>query len=196
MVNRLEEWLQDLDSKNKIALYIMIVAIAGVIYYYFNYSVLYTKINKNEKKIVSLKKKLNLPIKNYAIKLPVLTKKYKNLLTAKNKRLQDLEYLNERINISFLHINEKDFYALLENILNESYNLKLTPSFYISQSFGTFKKYIINIEGAFGYCQEKNVFDLIKFLESRKYVVSIDKFNLDNNGSLKFFIRYNIWGIK
>jgi hypothetical protein len=32
-------------------------------------------------------------------------------------------------------------------------------------------------------------------LESRKYVVNIDKFKLDTNNS-GYFIEYNIWGIK
>lgn len=194
-MNRLEEYLQDLDNKNKFILYFSIVALGGLIYYYFNYDVLYTQITKTQNKISAIEKKINLPIKNYAIKLPVLKKKYKNLLILKNKRLQDFEYLDERINISFLNIGEKDFYTLLEKILYKSYNLNLTPSFYIDESFDVFKKYIVNIEGRLGYCQEKKVFDLVKFLESSKYVVNINKFNLDSNIS-KYFIKYNIWGIK
>jgi hypothetical protein len=194
-VNRLEEFLQNLDNKNKIMLYLSILIIAVIIYYNFNYNFLNSEITDNDKEIKKLEKKVNSSIKNYVNTLFKLKKEYKNLTVIKNEKIQDLEYLNKRIDLSYLKINDKNFYSLLENILYKSNNLNLTPDFYINKDFNEFKKYIIDIKGVLGFCQEKNLFDFIKFLESRKYCVNIDKFSLEKNNST-YFIRYNIWGIK
>lgn len=194
-MNRLEEFLQNLDLKNKAMLYLSVLIVGIIVYYNFNYNVLNSKIQNNSKKIVNLKKRLNISPREYNNKLSKLKKEYKNLKIVENEKLQDLSYLNRRLKLSHLNINDKNFYTLLENILSKSYDFDLTPSFYIQKDFGNFKKYIVDINGSFTVCSEKKLFDLIKFLESRKYVVNIDTFNLDKNTS-NFFIRYNIWGIK
>ncbi|GAX87078.1 conserved hypothetical protein [Lebetimonas natsushimae] len=194
-MNRLEEFLQDLDNKNKIMLYLSVVIIGIIIYYNFNYSFLSSKIDSNQEKIKKLEKSLNFSIKNYNIKLAKLKKEYKNLLTIENEKLQDLEYLNKRINLSTLNVNDKSFYSLLEKILSKSYDEGLTPDFYIHKNIDRFKKYTIDINGSVEVCDEKNLLNFIKYLESRKYINNLSKFKLDIN-STNYFIKYNIWGLK
>jgi hypothetical protein len=194
-VDRIEEFLQNLDIKNKVLLYLSVLIFGIIIYYNFNLNYLSPKIKYNENLIKKLEKKTHLSLKSYNKKLYELKKKYKSLLALKNEKIQDLKYLNKRINLSVLFINDKKFYSLLENILNKSYDLGLNPNFYITQNFDKFKKYIIDVNGTVGICEEKDLLDFIKYLESSKYVVNIDEFTFDFNSS-NYFIRYNIWGIK
>lgn len=194
-MNRLEEFLQNLDKKNKIMLYLSVVIIGVIVYYNFNYSFLSSKIDENEEKIKKLEQNYNFSIKNYNFKLAKLKKEYKSLLAIENEKLQDLEYLNKKINLSILNIDDKKFYSLLEKILSKSYDDGLTPDFYINQNIDKFKKFTIDINGSIGVCEERNLFNFIKYLESRKYVVNISKFKLDNNRS-NYYIKYNIWGLK
>jgi len=194
-MNRLEEFLQNLDIKNKVMLYLSIIIVGIIIFYNFNYNVLSIEINENNKLINDLQKKVNFSLKEYNKKLVKLKKEFKKLKINENEKLQDLEYLNKRLDISFLNINDKNFYTLLENILYKCSMLNLSPSFYINQDFGKFKKYIIDINGALNECDEKKLFEFIKFLESIKYVNTIKKFSVDYNSS-KYFISYEIWFLK
>jgi len=194
-MNRLEEFLQNLDIKNKIMLYISIVVIGIIIFYNFNYNVLSGEIEENKQLINDLQNRVKFSLKRYNNRLVKLKKEYKKLKINENKKLQDLDYLNKRLDISTLNVSDKNFYTLLENILYKSNMLNLAPSFYIKQNFGKFKKYIIDINGTLGYCQEKNLFKFIKILESYKYVNNIDKLILDENSS-NYYIKYSIWGIK
>jgi hypothetical protein len=194
-MNRLEEFLQNLDLKNKIMLYLSIVVVGVIIYYNFNYNILNSQIEDNNKQLKKLEKRVNFSFKNYKKKLIKLKKEYKNLKIIKNEKIQDLDYLNKRIDLSPLKLDDKKFYSILESILYNSSSLNLTPDFYIDKKFDKFKKYVIDINGTLAYCQEKNLFNFIKFLKSGKYVVNIDNFRFDVNSS-NYFIRYNIWGLK
>jgi hypothetical protein len=194
-MNRFEEFLQGLDIKNKIMLYLSVLIVGIIIYYNFNYNNLNAQIEDNNRLLKSLNKKIHISKKDYILKLNKLKKEYKNLKIKKNEKIQDLEYLNKRIDLSYLNINDKNFYSFLENILYKSSILDLNPNFYITQNFDKFKRYVIEIKGSLGFCEEENLFNFIRFLESSRYVVNVDSFKLDKNGS-GYFIRYNIWGVK
>ena len=194
-MNRFEEFLEDLDTKNKIFLYLSIVVIGIIIYYNFNLSYLSEEINKNEKKIVKLQKENRINVKSYDKQIVKLKKDFKNLKLTLNEKFKDLKYLNERLNLSVLKINDSKFYSLLENILFQSSNLNLSPNFLINSQINDFKNYNIEINGSLPYCGDSNLFSFIKFLESQKVVNDIDKFYFDKNSS-EFYIKYNIWGIK
>jgi hypothetical protein len=194
-MNRFEEFLQGLDIKNKIMLYLSVLIVGIIIYYNFNYNNLNAQIEDNNRLLKSLNKKIHISKKDYILKLNKLKKEYKNLKILKNEKIQDLEYLNKRIDLSYLNINDKNFYSFLENILYKSSILDLNPNFYITQNFDKFKRYVIEIKGSLGFCEEENLFNFIRFLESSRYVVNVDSFKLDKNGS-GYFIRYNIWGVK
>jgi len=194
-MNRFEEFLEDLDTKNKIFLYLSIVIIGIIIYYNVNLSYLSGKINKNERIIVKLQKKNKINLKNYHKQIVKLKRTFKNLSLTLNEDFKDLKYLNERLNLSVLKINDNKFYSLLENILFQSSNFNLSPNFVINSQINDFKSYHIEINGSLPYCGENNLFNFIKFLESQKVVNNIDKFYFDKNSS-DFYIRYNIWGIK
>jgi hypothetical protein len=201
-MNRLEEFLQNLDLKNKIMVYFSVVIIGIIFYYEYNYSVLYSNINNNNENIKKLEKKLHFADKTHNKKLIKLKKEYKKLELIKNEKVQDLRYLKERISLSHLNINDKIFYSILENILYKSEKLNLAPNFHINKKFSKFKQYIVDINGTLNNCQENDLFNLVKFLESNKYLTNINKFNLDlhkkdGDKYIKFFyINYNIWGIK
>jgi hypothetical protein len=142
-VNRIEEFLQTLDIKNKIMLYLSIIIIGVIVYYNFNYDFLYSKIKNNDREIQNLEKKVLISMKDLNKKLAKLKKEYKNLKALKNEKIQDLEYLNKRINLSVLKINDSQFYTFLENILNKSDNLNLNPNYYIKQNFAQFKNCLL-----------------------------------------------------
>jgi uncharacterized protein YlbG (UPF0298 family) len=195
MMNRLEEFLQNLDKKNLILLYLSVFIIGIIIYYNFNYNVLSSKIDENSQLIGDLENKANVSLKKYNTKLAKLKKEYRNLKIKEYSKLQDLDYLNKKIDLSILNINDKNFYSLLENILYKSSVLNLNPNFYINKNINNFKIYNIEINGTLGYCNERNLFNLIKFLESQKYVNSVESCYIDENRS-NFYIKYNVWGLK
>ncbi|WP_156920221.1 MULTISPECIES: hypothetical protein [unclassified Lebetimonas] len=195
MMNRLEEFLQNLDKKNLLLLYLSVFIIGIIIYYNFNYNVLSSKIDENSRLIGDLENKANVSLKKYNTKLAKLKKEYRNLKIKEYSKLQDLDYLNKKIDLSILNINDKNFYSLLENILYKSSVLNLNPNFYISKNNNNFKIYNIEINGTLGYCNERNLFNLIKFLESQKYVNSVESCYIDENRS-NFYIKYNVWGLK
>ncbi|WP_024787669.1 MULTISPECIES: hypothetical protein [unclassified Lebetimonas] len=194
-MNRLEEFLQNLDKKNLLLLYLSVFIIGIIIYYNFNYNVLSSKIDENSRLIGDLENKANVSLKKYNTKLAKLKKEYRNLKIKEYSKLQDLDYLNKKIDLSILNINDKNFYSLLENILYKSSVLNLNPNFYISKNNNNFKIYNIEINGTLGYCNERNLFNLIKFLESQKYVNSVESCYIDENRS-NFYIKYNVWGLK
>ncbi len=195
MMNRLEEFLQNLDKKNLLLLYLSVFIIGIIIYYNFNYNLLSSKIDENSRLIGDLENKANVSLKKYNTKLAKLKKEYRNLKIKEYSKLQDLDYLNKKIDLSILNINDKNFYSLLENILYKSSVLNLNPNFYISKNNNNFKIYNIEINGTLGYCNERNLFNLIKFLESQKYVNSVESCYIDENRS-NFYIKYNVWGLK
>ncbi|WP_024791863.1 hypothetical protein [Lebetimonas sp. JS138] len=194
-MNRLEEFLQNLDKKNLLLLYLSVFIIGIIIYYNFNYNLLSSKIDENSRLIGDLENKANVSLKKYNTKLAKLKKEYRNLKIKEYSKLQDLDYLNKKIDLSILNINDKNFYSLLENILYKSSVLNLNPNFYISKNNNNFKIYNIEINGTLGYCNERNLFNLIKFLESQKYVNSVESCYIDENRS-NFYIKYNVWGLK
>jgi len=194
-MNRLEEFLQDLDQKNRIMLYLSVVVVGIIIFYNFNYAILSAEIDENSAKIDKLNKDVHFSMRHYNSKLVKLKRESKKLILKKNEKAQDLSYLNTRINLSSLKTDDKIFYSILEGILSKSASLNLNPSFSITQEVDKVNKYQIKINGTFQKCSEKNLFNLIKFLESKKYVNTIDKFYIDKNSSV-YSIEYNIWSIK
>ena len=194
-MNRLEEFLQDLDTKNKILLYLSVVVVGIIIYYNINYNYLSSKIETNKKEIVKLKKENNININSYNKQIAKLKKDVKKLKLIANEKLKDLQYLNERINLAVVKIDDNKFYSLLEKILYKSSDLGLSPNFLINQNMGKFKTYTLEINGSLPECGYKNLFSFVKFLESQKVINNIDKFKMNKKNS-NFYIRYNIWGIK
>jgi hypothetical protein len=192
-MNRLEEFLQNLDIKNKIMLYVSLVIVAGIIYYNFNLGYMSSKIEDNKKVIKDLEKKIHFSIKENRHKLAVLKKEYKQLILKERKHKENLEYLNRRISFSSLRLDDSKFYSLLRDILNKSNLLNLAPNFVINKKVDKFVKYNLEINGSLNICEEKKFFELIKFLESTKYVSNIE--SLDRN-STDYLIHYTVWGIK
>ena len=194
-MNKLEEFLEQLDNRNKIMLYVSVVVVAIIIFYNFNYAVLSAEIDENSAKIDKLNKEVHFSLNHYNAKLVNLKKTSKKLVLKENEKLQDLDYLNKRLNLSILNVDDKKFYSILENILSKTSALNLTPSFSIDKNMTKFNKYEIKIDGVVQNCSEAKLFNLIKILESGRYVSNIDKFSIDKNSST-YSINYNIWGIK
>jgi len=194
-MNRLEEFLQDLDTKNRIFLYLSVVVVAITIYYNLNYNYLSDKIDKNKEEIKKLKKESKIDINVYNKKIVTLKKEHKKLTVLRNEKFKDLKYLNVRLNLSSLKIDDNKFYSILKNILSETGTLGLSPNFAITQNVDKFKTYTIEINGILPYCGEKSLFTFVKFLESQSVVNNIDKLSFDKNSST-FYIKYNMWGIK
>jgi len=194
-MNKLEEFLEQLDKKNKIMLYMSVVIAAITLFYNFNYSSLRVQIEQNDKKISKLNKEVHFSLNHYSIKLANLKKISKKLVLKENEKLQDLDYLNRRVALSILNVDDKIFYSILEDILSKTSSLNLTPSFSIDKNITKFNKYQIKINGLVQNCAEEKLFKLIKILESRRYVNSINEFFIDRNNST-YYIEYNIWGIK
>jgi hypothetical protein len=193
-LSTLEDYLQELDLKNKIVLYVSVLIFFGIIYYYFNYDYFNSKMEENRSKIIELKRENHFSVKKAKIKLAHLKKELKKLKLEKDELKADMVYLKRKLTLSHLKVDDDKFYSLLEKVLYKSIELDFAPNYLIKkEDKKDFIKYSLDINSSFNICEENKLFNLIKFLESTKYVATIEGFDENNSD---FFIRYSIWGVK
>jgi len=197
-MNRLEKLLNDLDKKNLIMLYASIFIAFFVIYYNYNYEILYNEINQNENQIVKLKREL-VNINSYSRKISKY-KKELEILKKNNISLQeDLKYLRILIKTSpILLINEIKFLDIIKNILQSATDNDIKATYEINRNFDKYKIYTINVTGEFS---NKNFFsfhNFIKDIEKMNIISKVENLEFLYNGSennVKFKFIYNIWGL-
>jgi len=196
MMNRIEEYLNSLDKKNKIILYLSIVIAGFVLYYNINLSYLQDEIDYNENVIASIKKEM----KNTSLlKLKVKKKKLelKKLKKENATLIEDLKYLQVLIATSpILHIKEESFLEILRKILFRAYENGITASYEIVKDEGDYLVYNINIKGAFKRKDFSKFYSFIRSLESIKGIKSIDYLNIYKVENVGFEMNCKFWSIK
>ena len=196
MVSKIEDYLNNIDKKNLILLYLSGVLLIGLIYYNFNYSILDDKIKQYNHQIESLEKKIK-DNKFLNTKLKQLEKNIK-MLEVKNSSLkEDIKYLNMLISSSSIfNINEKRFFTILKNILQRAVDNNIKASYKIEISANKLKVYSIYISGEFNKEDFFDFFNFVKNLESIKNIKKIQNLLITKeNESIKFSLIINFWSI-
>ncbi|WP_459978017.1 hypothetical protein [Nautilia lithotrophica] len=195
MMNKIDEYLNTLDKKNIILLYASIIIAAFIVFYNFNYNVLYEKIKNYDQEINTLQEKLHKTNKLKA----TLVKLKKEIKVLKSKNLslnEDLKYLNVLIKTSsILHINEKEFLNILKNVLQKAVENKIPASYAIAEKTDEYKKYIINIDGLFESKNFKAFYKFINNLENIKAVKKIENLKFEKKEQIHFNLRIIFWSL-
>ncbi|GAB6074013.1 hypothetical protein JCM15786_06700 [Nautilia lithotrophica] len=194
-MNKIDEYLNTLDKKNIILLYASIIIAAFIVFYNFNYNVLYEKIKNYDQEINTLQEKLHKTNKLKA----TLVKLKKEIKVLKSKNLslnEDLKYLNVLIKTSsILHINEKEFLNILKNVLQKAVENKIPASYAIAEKTDEYKKYIINIDGLFESKNFKAFYKFINNLENIKAVKKIENLKFEKKEQIHFNLRIIFWSL-
>ncbi|GAB6045833.1 hypothetical protein JCM11957_14310 [Caminibacter profundus] len=197
-MNRVEKYLQELNKKNKILLYISIIILGFIIYYNFNYSYLNEKYEKLHSQVNALYKKVNISFYDLQNKLKNLKQTYK-LQYQKNSSLQeDYRYLKVLINTSeVLTLNEKKFFSILETILKMSSQKGINSSYEIEQNKKDLLIYKVKIYGNFAVNNFLNFLEFVKTIEKIKAIKKISNLKLEyKDQEIKFDMICEFWSIK
>jgi len=195
MMNKIEEYLNTLDKKNIILLYVSVVLAAFVVYYNFNYSVLYEKIENCEREINTLQKKLK-KTNELNLKFVKIKKEFKKLKNQNITLNEDLKYLNVLIKTSsLLHINEKEFLSILKSVLQKAVESNIKASYLIDKEINDYQKYIIDINGVFAPSNFHSFYLFIKNLEKIKAVKKIEYLKFEKKDRINFSLRIVFWSL-
>ncbi|AZV47066.1 hypothetical protein C3L23_07205 [Nautilia sp. PV-1] len=194
-MNKFETYLNSLDKKNIILLYLSIIIIAVIVYYNFNYGVLSKQINTNGEKISFLQSKVK--------KVSSLQEKLNNIKAQLNKLKkqnlslnEDLKYLNLLIKTSsILHVDEKSFLNVLKDVLQNATNNNIEASYTINKSIKDYVVYQIDINGKFSPEEYRNFYKFIRDLEKIRAVKEIKNLTFEKKKDVNFNIQLLIWGI-
>ena len=190
-MNKINDYIENLEQKELIMLYMSVVIIFIIIYYFFNMS-LADEVEKKNKEYISIYKKSRITTKSVKHKLAAKKLEYKKLLSSQIR--QDYKYLQVKLNLSNkLMIKEKRFLDILNLLVQEAIDKNLNASFGLDKKIGEFLIYNIHINGD-NIGSIYNLYLYIKDIESKKMVKKVTNLSFDNN--LTYHIDVKIWSLK
>ena len=195
-MNKIEEYLNNLEKKHLYMLYVSLIIVVGIIYYNYNYSYLQDKIDTQNTTIYSLEKKLKktnfLEIKLRKIKKDILKIKKENSALS-----EDLNYINILIKTSnVLNIDNKKFSDILKDVLNKAINNNIKASYLINENLNDFKSFNINIKGSFNPENYNNFLFFIHDLEDIKQIKEIKTFYMKKDKNIEFKMNIIFWSLR
>ena len=198
-IERIEEYLKELDSKNTMFLYISVFILAAIVYYNYNIEVLGSEISKKQKEITKLEKKLK-QTSRLEVTLRKLKKELKKLQSRQVVLNEDLKYINTLVNSSpVLHIDEVKFLDILKDVLKKATLSNIEADYEIIKTLSDYKKYEIKIQGNFLPVDFENFAIFIKNLEKIKAIKKIDDINFTKNEKEKkinFDMKILFWSLQ
>jgi len=180
-MNKLEEYLESIQQKELIYIFLSIPITIFVLYYNFVYPSM-EKENKKLTKTITKKKKELLNVSNEIRKI----KKSKKLVKPKRAELDDLKDDFRYIKYSFdtidlLKLSHNKSYKLITKLLNKSKQLNLNSSFQIDWNKKTppFDQTIeIHIEGLGEYLK---IIQYIQYIENLEALIHIKNITISQN---------------
>jgi len=198
-IERIEEYLKELDNKNTMFLYISVFILAAIVYYNYNIEVLGSEISKKQKEITKLEKKLK-QTSRLEVTLRKLKKELKKLQSRQVVLNEDLKYINTLVNSSpVLHIDEVKFLDILKDVLKKATLSNIEADYEIIKTLSDYKKYEIKIQGNFLPVDFENFAIFIKNLEKIKAIKKIDDINFTKNEKEKkinFDMKILFWSLQ
>jgi len=192
-MNRLNEFLENLDKKNLIMLYVSILIICFIIVYYVYQDILLPKKELLTNQKISLIKKIR-ELRNKPEIITVLRRKYKNKKIKVNEAKEDLRYLKELIySTPRLNISQKEYLNILDKYIQIGSNINAS---FIFNETKKLNKYNIEINGKFS---PVNYFEFVKFLKTLQKpnaIVTINDLLLNYDNVVNYDINLSMWSFK
>ncbi len=195
MMNKIDSFFDKLDKKNLFLLYFSLFIGAFVLYYNINIS-LKEQIEENEIKISKMHSKLK-ELSSYASKIEIYKKMLKTLQKENFALQEDLKYLNLLISTSsILHLSQKQFLNILEEILSNAIDYNMKASYKITMSSNDLLSYNIEINGEFNVNEYKNFYSFLRSLDKIKKIKSVSFVTLEvKEDKVLFKIILSFWSL-
>lgn len=196
MKNRIVEYINGLDRRNLLMLYMSLIILAVIFYLNINESIFSNKIEQNHGTILKLKKALK-SNKILEKKILKLKKEYKGIQKNIFALQEDIKYLKILISTSLMSLNDKKFIGFLKTILDISVENGLNSSYSISKEKDKLIQYTIFLNGNFEKERYRDFVKFIQEIEKLKVIKTINQSTIsDVNGILNYKIIINFWGIE
>lgn len=192
-MNKIKDYLENLDTKNLIMLYLSILILFFIMGYFIYQKIIFPKKQQLINQEISLIKKIR-EVKSNNYEVIKLKKIYKNKKLKINSLREDLNYLNALIySVPKININKKRYLNIIDNYLQ--IGSSLNASFKFNQT-KKIDKYNIYISGKF-LPEEYFIFvKFLKILQNPKAIVTINNLNLNYKKYINYDINLSIWSIK
>ncbi len=196
MMNKIEEYLNKLDKKNTILLYVSVVIAVFVVYYNFNYGVLSKTIEENRDIIAELERKMQ-NTNELKSKLTALKRSLKSLKEKNTVYSEDLKYLNILIKTSdVLNIKEEKFIDILKNVLQKASENKILASYVIKKDVNGYVVYEIDISGEFPEDKFMKFYKFIRDLEKIHAIKSVRTLYVSKKKDVSFKLECVFWSFR
>ena len=197
-MNRIEEYLQSLDNKNRLMLYVAILLLGGFIYYYVNYNIFYQKISSLEQKKYNILAKIKKQTNAVTTELVKLRKRYKKLLKQNTILKEDLKYLIVVVNTSKkIFIDDKKFFYILNDILKKSNRYQVNSTYIINTKKEELKIFKVISRGKMDVSEFLNLANWIRSVERIEYIKNISKAEFNRTKEdINFSVEFNFWSYK
>jgi len=197
-MNRIEEYLQSLDKKNRLMLYVAILLLGGFIYYYVNYNIFYQKISSLEQKKYNILAKMKKQTNAVTTELVKLRKKYKKLLKQNTILKEDLKYLIVVVNTSKkIFVDDKKFFYILNDILKKSNRYQVNSTYIINTKKEELKIFKVISRGKMDVSEFLNLANWIRSVERIEYIKNISKAEFNRTKEdINFSVEFNFWSYK
>jgi len=197
-MNRIEEYLQSLDNKNRLMLYVAILLLGGFIYYYVNYNIFYQKISSLEQKKYNILAKMKKQTNAVTTELVKLRKKYKKLLKQNTILKEDLKYLIVVVNTSKkIFVDDKKFFYILNDILKKSNRYQVNSTYIINTKKEELKIFKVISRGKMDVSEFLNLANWIRSVERIEYIKNISKAEFNRTQEdINFSVEFNFWSYK
>jgi len=190
-MNRLNEFLQSLDRRNLIMLYLSVLILFFIIGYFVYQNILLPKEKTLVNKKITLIKKIRKAKKNSKDTI-LLKREIKSEKLRLNGAREDLNYLKTLIFSSKkLNISEKEYLNILNKYILVGSNLNASFKFNKTDNLN---KYNILIKGKFLPDKYFLFLEFLKTLQAQEPIITINSLNVDNNESVIYDINLSIWG--
>ena len=196
---KIEEYLESLETKELIYLFLAIPIVVFIVYYNF----IYPKIDNEYQHLESLQnKKQKELVKVFSdVKKVRLTSKLLKQTKLKYLKLQeDFKYLEYAFDsLQIVQLNDKRVYNILTQLLQKSKELNIENTFNIqwdtNKQIKPYTRYVeIKIDGIGDYLSIVKYIQFIDYLKSLIFIKSFDIQRYHNR--LKFVITLSMVGVK
>ena len=203
IIDRLDEFLDEREPKEKYMIYISIIIVTGIIYYFFNWNVLHKDIVNIDYELHKMEKSSN--IKSYERKLIKAKNEFNNdnnKVIYLKKNLKKIQSLISSIKSVKLFVKDDDLFMFLQKIFSLSIKKSLFPSYTIDKKENDLlTQYIVRIQGESSLSNFVNFIHILRFMEKSNYIVNLDRvdFNVTNYSYgivSDFNSTVNIWSYK
>ncbi len=192
-MNKINEYLENLDKKNLIMLYLSILILFFIIVYFVYENMILPKKMRLIDNKISIIKKIRL-LNNNESKLILLKKKYKKEKIKLNSLKEDLKFLNAVVYSSKrLNVNKYKYLNIINKYLQMGSNLNAS---FVFNRLNALNKYNISVYGNFSPDDYFIFVKFLKILQQPNAIITINDMKLNYKKNVHYDINLSIWSIK